>query len=196
LPPRFARNEPLTLSLPLPEPELADPSRGLRLRRWRDRPGDVDALVAAWGEPSVARASRVPADASPDGARRWICGEPQRRERGLALDLVIGPLGGDLVWGEVGLRGFDMAVGRAEIGWWLAPAVRGRGVASAAVGLLAAWALVPPLGLRQVWARVGRANQASAGVAAAAGFRRLGTAGGSDIWSREAIPNDAPRARQ
>jgi RimJ/RimL family protein N-acetyltransferase len=155
----------------------------------------VDALVAAWSDPSVARASPVPADASPDGARRWICDESQRRDRGLALDLVIGPLAGDLVWGEVGLRGFDMAVGRAEIGWWLAPAVRGLGLASAAVGLLAAWAFAPPLGLRQVWARVGRANQASGRVAAAAGFRRLGTAGGRDIWSREAIPNDAPRAR-
>jgi RimJ/RimL family protein N-acetyltransferase len=156
----------------------------------------VDALVAAWRDPSVARASPIPADASSDGARRWICGESQRRDRGLALDLVIGPLGDDRVWGEVGLRGFDMAVGRAEIGWWLAPAVRGRGVASAAVGMLAAWALAPPLALRQVWARVGRSNQASARVAAAAGFRRLGTAGGCDIWSREAIPNAAPRARQ
>jgi RimJ/RimL family protein N-acetyltransferase len=156
----------------------------------------VDALVAAWGDPSVAQANRVPTDASPDGARRWICGESQRRDRGLALDLVIGPTGGDLVWGEVGLRGFDMVVGRAEIGWWLAPAVRGWGLASAAVGLLTAWALAPPLGLRQVWARVGQANRASAHVAAAAGFRRLGTAGGSDIWSREAMPNGAPTARQ
>jgi RimJ/RimL family protein N-acetyltransferase len=156
----------------------------------------VDALVAAWCDPSVARVSPVPTDASPDAARRWICGESQRRERGLALDLVIGPIGDDTVWGELGLRGFDMAVGRAEIGWWLAPAVRGRGLASAAVGLLAAWALHPPLGLRQVWARVGHANPASARVAAAAGFRRLGTAGGSDIWSREAMPNGASRARQ
>lgn len=139
--------------------------------------------------------SPLPSDASPAGARRWIAGEAERRRRGLALDLVIGPLEGDQVWGEVGLRGFDATVRRAEIGWWLAPAVRGRGLASAAVGLLAAWALAPPLGLRQVWARIGRANQASARVAAAAGFRRLGTAGATDIWSREAIPNGAPGAR-
>jgi [ribosomal protein S5]-alanine N-acetyltransferase len=141
-------------------------------------------LVAAWSDPSVARASPVPADASPEGARRWIGGEPQRRERGLALDLVIGPLGGDRIWGEVGLHGFDMAVGRAEIGWWLAPAVRGRGAAAAAVGLLAAWALAPPLGLRQVWARVAPDNVASGRVAAAAGFRLLGRAGGGEVWAR------------
>lgn len=152
--------------------------------------------MAAWADPAVVGASPVPADATPHGARRWICGESQRRARGLALDLVIGPLDGDPVWGEVGLRGFDMAVGRAEIGWWLAPDARGRGVASAAVDRLATWALGPPLDLRQVWARIGRTNRASAGVAAAAGFRRLGAAGATDIWSREAIPDGPPRARQ
>lgn len=140
--------------------------------------------MAAWGDPSVARFSPVPDDVSPDGARRWICGDSQRRERGLALDLVISPVVGDLVWGEVGLRGFDMAVGRAEIGWWLAPDLRRRGLASAAVALLADWALAPPLGLRQVWARVATDNVASSRVAAAAGFRLLGRAGGGEVWAR------------
>ena len=131
----------------------------------------------------------VPPDTSPTGARRWIAGELQRRRRGLALDLVVSPVGGDLVWGEVGLRGFDPAVRRAELGWWLAPGARGRGVAAAAVDLVAAWSLGAPLGLRQVWARIDPANRASADVAAAAGFHRLGAAGGADIWSREALPN-------
>jgi RimJ/RimL family protein N-acetyltransferase len=63
----------------------------------------------------------VPPDSSPAGARRWIAGESERRRRGLALDLVVSPLDDDLVWGVVGLRGFDAAVRRAEIGWWLAP---------------------------------------------------------------------------
>jgi ribosomal-protein-alanine N-acetyltransferase len=143
----------------------------------------------------VVGASTVPSDLTPGGARRWIAGEGERRRRGLALDLVIGPLDGDPVWGEVGLRGFDATVRRAEIGWWLVPAVRGRGVAAVAVGLLATWALAPPLGLRQVWARIEPDNAASARVAAAAGLRRLGTAGAHDIWSLEAIPNGAPSAR-
>jgi ribosomal-protein-alanine N-acetyltransferase len=193
-PPRSARNEPLTLSLPLPEPELSDDAHRTRLRPWRDEPGDASALAAAWRDPSVVGASRVPSDPTPVGARRWIAGEGERRRRGLALDLVISPLDGDQVWGEVGLRGFDAAVRRAEIGWWLAPAVRGRGVAAVAVGLLATWALAPPLGLRQVWARIEPDNPASVRVAAAAGLRRLGAAGAHDIWSREAMPNGAPSA--
>jgi RimJ/RimL family protein N-acetyltransferase len=140
--------------------------------------------VAAWRDPSVVGTNPVPPDASPTGARRWIAGEPERRRRGLALDLVISPLDDDVVWGEVGLRGFDMAVRRAEIGWWLAPAARGRGMAAVAVNLAATWAPGPPLGLRQVWARIGPDNDASARVAAGAGFRLLGTAACGEVWAR------------
>lgn len=163
---------------------MTDVGQGVRLRRWRDQAGDVDALVAAWRDPLVAGANPVPADVSPGRARRWIGGEPERRVRGLALDLVIGPLDGDLVWGEVGLRGFDMVVRRAEVGWWLSPDARGRGVAAVALELLATWALGPPLELRQVWARIERGNAASARVAAGAGFRLLGVAGGGEVWGR------------
>jgi RimJ/RimL family protein N-acetyltransferase len=191
--PRCGRNEPATLSLPVPE--LSDGTCGIRLRGWRDHPDDAAALVATWRDPSVVATSPVPFDVSPGGARRWIAGEADRRRRDLALDLVIGPLDGDQVWGEVGLRGFDAAVRRAEIGWWLASGARGRGVAAAAVDLVATWALAEPLGLRQVWARIAGANRASAHVAATAGFRRLGTVGANDIWSREAPPNGAPEAR-
>ena len=132
----------------------------------------------------MAGANPVPADRSPGAARRWIAGESQRRLRGLALDLVIGPYDGDIVWGEVGLSRFDAAMRRAEIGWWLAPEARGRGFAAAAVDLVATWALAEPLGLRQVWARIDPANAASSGVAAAARFRILGRAGGGEVWAR------------
>ncbi len=83
-----------------------------------------------------------------------------------------------------GCGGSTLAVRRAEIGWWLAPEARGRGVAPVAVDLVAAWALGPPLGLRQVWARIDPGNAASARVAAGAGFRLLGRAGGGDVWAR------------
>jgi ribosomal-protein-alanine N-acetyltransferase len=132
----------------------------------------------------VAGANPVPADRSPGAARRWIAGESERRLRGLALDLVISPCDGDIVWGEVGLSRFDAATRRAEIGWWLAPEARGRGVAAPAVDLVATWALAEPLGLRQVWARIDPDNAASSRVAAAAGFRLLGRAGGGGVWAR------------
>jgi [ribosomal protein S5]-alanine N-acetyltransferase len=180
----------------LPVPSLQDDRRRVRLRPWRDDPADVAALVAAWHDPLVAAHNPVPRDVSPEAARRWIAGDAERRARGLALDLVIAPVAGEVVWGEVGLRGVDEVTGRAEVGWWLAPDARGRGVAAAALDLLATWALGAPLGLRQVWARIDPANQASAQVAEAAGFHRLGAAGATDIWSREAMPNGPHTARQ
>jgi [ribosomal protein S5]-alanine N-acetyltransferase len=172
------------LELPLPDPPLTDRARGVRLRPWRDDAGDAAALAAAWNDPGVAAHNVVPQDRSPAAARRWIAGDADRRARGLSLDLVVAPVGGEEVWGEVGLRGVDRGAGRAEVGWWLAPAARGRGASSTSLALLAGWALGPPLGLRQVWARIDPGNEASARVAVAAGFRQLGVAGGSEIWAR------------
>jgi len=180
-------------ALPLPEPPLADPDAGIVLRPW-GRPHDASALADAWDDPALRAAGTVPAGASPELAARWIAGEATRRARGLALDLVVAPLaaaGGDVeeadaVWGEVGLRNIDPGAGRAEIGWWISAPVRRRGLASAAVSLLAGWGLGPPLGLRQVWARIDRANVAAARVAVRAGFRHLGDVERTAVWARTA----------
>jgi RimJ/RimL family protein N-acetyltransferase len=118
------------------------------LRRWGAPPGDVQhdaaALAAAWTDPEVARWTAVPGAHDPAAAARWIAGDPDRWAGGLAVDLVIGsPVdGGRAVLGEVGLAHFD-AAGRAEIGFWLAPSARGRGLATAAVTLVTRWALTP-----------------------------------------------------
>ena len=170
---------------PEPDPPLADPAAGIVLRPWRPTATDAAALAAAWADPGVAAVGPPPPDPTPAGAARWIAGAPGRVASGVALDLVVAPAADpDAVWGEVGLRNRDAAVGRAEIGWWIGPAHRGRGLAAAAVALAAGWALGPAGGLRQVWARVDPANAASAAVARRAGFRRLGAAGGAEVWAR------------
>ena len=61
--------------------------------------------------------------------------------------------------------------------------------------LAATWALSPPSGLRQVWARIGSDNAASARVAAGAGFRLLATAGGGEVWARTDRRADARSSR-
>jgi RimJ/RimL family protein N-acetyltransferase len=61
-------------------------------------------------------------------------------------------------------------------------------VASAGARLLTDWARRPPLGLVQVWCRIDPANSQSAGVAAAAGLVRLGTAAGVDVWASGTPP--------
>jgi RimJ/RimL family protein N-acetyltransferase len=155
------------------------------LRWWGEAPGDIEhdaeALAAAWADPDVARWTAVPEDRSVAAAARWIAGEPERRSRRLALDLVVG---GCEVQGEVGLTRFDDA-GRAELGFWLAPAARGRGLATAAVAEATRRALTD-WRLTRVWARTDPDNQKAAQVLVRAGFVRQGEAGGSVVWTADA----------
>ncbi|HEX6568618.1 MAG TPA: GNAT family N-acetyltransferase [Acidimicrobiales bacterium] len=173
----------------LPDPPLADPAAGIVLRAWSPTQADVAALVAAWIDPALVAANRVPDDVSPAAAARWIRGEPDRRAAGACLDLVVGPLdGGAAVLGEVGLRNIDRTRRRAEMSWWIAAGHRGRGLAVAGVRLLAGWALSDQAGLDQVWARIDASNPGSARVARAAGFTELGSASGSQVWARRRVP--------
>jgi RimJ/RimL family protein N-acetyltransferase len=81
------------------------------------------------------------------------------------------------VVGEVGLSAFDRVHGTAELGWWTAPGHRGLGVASAAAGLIVAWAR-RDLGLARVMARCPATNAASVAVARRAGLEVRSDEGG------------------
>jgi RimJ/RimL family protein N-acetyltransferase len=135
----------------------------------------------------------VPGTGAVADAERWIAGAAARREVGLSLDLVVGPLSGDEVWGEVGLTPLRLTAGGAtreevEIGWWVLPGHRRRGVATTAAGLLARWARVE-LDVPRLVARIARGEVASEGVATRVGLRRLaalddaGAATGRDLWA-------------
>jgi RimJ/RimL family protein N-acetyltransferase len=134
----------------------------VRLRPWDV--ADAGALAAAWRDPEVRRWTAVPEDTSEAAAVRWIEGWEARARSGVALDLVVSPLAGDEVLGEVGFVR-DGTVARC--GWWVVAAHRGQGVASEAVALLAARARA--LGLDPV-ADVDGANAASIRVAERAGI--------------------------
>jgi RimJ/RimL family protein N-acetyltransferase len=131
---------------------------------------DAPSLAAAWADEEIRRWTAVPASPSADHARRWIAAERQRREQGLALDLVVAPSGtGDEVLGEVGLVTMAGGPSRAEVGWWTAPAHRRQGVATRAVSLFAAWCR-DALGI-ELFAEVDPDNPASLWVAESAGVR-------------------------
>ncbi len=64
----------------------------------------------------------------------------------------------------------------AELGYWVKPAARGRGVASRSLRLLAEWLLnEPSAGLATLWVEVDPANLASLRVANNAQFAAIGT---------------------
>jgi RimJ/RimL family protein N-acetyltransferase len=176
--------------IPLPAPALRDGQQGILLRPWGTSPDDAEALVSAWTDPYISAETRPPEERDFIAAAKWISGEAERRQRDLALDLVIADIspegrrsGENAVLGEVGLASFDEK-GRAEIGFWLAGRGRGRGVATVAVQLLSTWALAPSgLALQQLWARARPGHRPAEGVLGRAGYTRLGEVGGRAIWS-------------
>jgi RimJ/RimL family protein N-acetyltransferase len=162
--------------LPLPDPPLSDGD--LHLRPWAL--ADAPVLAAAWEDPEIARWTGVPHRCQVDDAARWIRADADRRARGLSLDLVA--VVDDAIVGEVGLSAIDRPRRTGEIGWWVAPHRRGRGLATRAVALVAEWA-VTELSIDEVVARCHVDNPASSGVARAAGFWPVGAADPYRLWS-------------
>jgi RimJ/RimL family protein N-acetyltransferase len=156
------------MPFPLPDPPLAD--EVVRLRPWDA--SDVDALVAAWDDEEIRRWTLVPVQRGPEDARRWIASEPLRRERALAVDLVVSPADphDDTVLGEVGMVPLAGGPARAELGWWVAAGHRRQGIATRAVHLFAAW-LRDALEFTDLFAEVDPDNPASIWVAEANDLR-------------------------
>ncbi|MFC1403607.1 MULTISPECIES: GNAT family N-acetyltransferase [Streptacidiphilus] len=153
---------------------------GLTLRPWRAE--DLPSLVAAHQDPMMQRFldNRVAGMAE---ARVWLAAqeagwtdgtrcsfaviEDVRAEAGPIGHVVVKRLGLAGPGGSGGSGGDGTASGPAEIGYWTATGVRGRGIAPAAVSAVAEWALrqVPRLQLLH-----SVENHASCRVAEKSGF--------------------------
>jgi len=159
--------------LPLPDPPIG--TDRWTLRPWSER--DARALHRAWLEPSIATATAVPEDPSPERARHWISGQAVRRQRGAALDLAIVTLaegqGADQVLGEIGIAIVDSTRRWAEVGWWLFPEARGAGIAGDVLARFAS-RITPAANLVRLFARIPITNTPSERVAGRAGFDRIG----------------------
>ncbi|MGI8756786.1 MAG: GNAT family N-acetyltransferase, partial [Acidimicrobiales bacterium] len=145
-------------ALPLPWPPLLAPECGVGLRPWGAAGGDARSLAAAWADPEVARWNRVPADHGEAAAAAWIAGEAERRDRGLAVDLVVTEPGQpDGVLGEVGFAMVDQERRWGEVGYWITAPARGRGMASGALTMFSHWVL-GDLPVARLIARTSQAN--------------------------------------
>ena len=151
--------------LPLPDPELADDA--IRLRPPTD--ADVGAITAACQDPDIQHFTFVPVPYTEDDARAWIADAPAVRAEGSAMNLLAVDRDDDAVLGAVGLLRPDWSARSIEVGYWVAPWARGRGVATRAVRLLAPWALTT-LRLARVALDIDAPNAASRAVARRAGF--------------------------
>jgi RimJ/RimL family protein N-acetyltransferase len=144
------------------------------IRAWRKR--DADLLVERINDPLVAAfLDQLPHPYTHEDARAWFELADDRWRAGtmatfaLELETLEGPVGG------VGVHFFDgLDAGSAEIGYWVAEEVRGRGVATAATRLAATWAFESRSDLVRLQLRADVENAASNRVAEKAGFTREG----------------------
>jgi [ribosomal protein S5]-alanine N-acetyltransferase len=145
----------------LPE-SLRLESEGVVLRDWRDE--DAPALEPACGEWNVCAFTSVPWTYSEAEALAWVRRQRTKRATGTVLALAIQGRDEEHALGNVNLAGFDGDGREAEIGYWLTPAARGKGLATAATSLLIDWAM-SNLGLERVDFAILPDNQASQRVA-------------------------------
>lgn len=172
----LASSEPIQPRVPWLEPPVVEGDTGagatIRLRPWRDDDG------AGLEEPDHP-AHHMPEQAAlrADTFREWVLRRREHQSRGTGVNWCIADGPTDRVLGEVGVFGDDLT-DRAELGYQVLPSARGRGVASAAAGLAAAYALRPAdeggLGARRLVALSAADNDASNGVLRSAGFEVFG----------------------
>jgi RimJ/RimL family protein N-acetyltransferase len=144
---------------------------GLTLRPWAD--GDAPAVLHAFQDPAVQRWHCRRAGSLRE-ALDWI-GEwrdawsAERTASWAVTDTDTGE-----VLGRVALREIVLADGKAELGYWMLPEARGRGIAPRAVTALTRWAF-DGIGLHRLELDHAVGNDASCRVAHKAGFALEGT---------------------
>ncbi|MFL5862153.1 MAG: GNAT family N-acetyltransferase [Solirubrobacteraceae bacterium] len=145
---------------------LSTPSVRLRLAAERDIP---EVLIAHQDDPQLYR--RLGLARPPSGAelgRRVEAGGADRAT-GTALWLTILGAGSDECIGQIDVHDVAWEHSRAELGIWVAPARRGRGVAADALGLIGRW-LLTACGLERVQLVSEPANEALRAAARNAGY--------------------------
>jgi RimJ/RimL family protein N-acetyltransferase len=143
-------------------------------------PGDAEAIREVYSEPDIRRwmgwDDQPPDDAE---ARANIERAARAWEEGTWAVFRIVDAATDKVVGGVNLRLGDHRIG--EISYFLRASARGRGLATRAVRLVAAWAF-DELALERIELRAHPENQASLRVAERAGFTREGVERASRAW--------------
>jgi RimJ/RimL family protein N-acetyltransferase len=162
-----------------PDPPLTDGVITLRAHEQ----GDVDALVAICQDPAIPRWTRVPEPYTRADALGWVAAVELEVTTGTAMNWLAVDEHDDVV-ASIAVQDIRQDEGIAEIGYWVAAAARGRGIATRAVRLATDWAL-GELGLRRLEIMTHEDNTASQGVARAAGYVETGEL---TVSPREGLP--------
>ncbi len=160
----------MAMAMRPPDPPLTDGV--VTLRPWGER-GDVAALTAACNDRAIAEfLDQIPSPYTEEDARAYIehcrIGWRQGSATNFAIVETHEPVG------AIGVRWLDgLDAGTAEVGYWMAPDARGRGLCSRALRLVSRWVL-EEAGAPRLQLRADEENVASNKVAQNAGFTREG----------------------
>lgn len=150
---------------------------GLRLAAERDIP---EILIAHQDDPDLH--ARLGLPLPPTGAElgRQMELAERERETGVRIRLTIVEPGSDECRGRISVHSIDWDRRHAELGMWLAPQARGRGLAPAVLRLAARW-LFEECDLEGVQLLTEPRNQPMLRAARAAGFVEEGMRRRSDV---------------
>jgi RimJ/RimL family protein N-acetyltransferase len=133
----------------------------------------LDGLASLLRDPDVIENTRVP-DPVPDGfEHRWLAAYRQGDEDGTRDGFAIEDAETGEFIGLAGLVAIEREMNQAELGYIVAPAARGRGIATRALRLVTDYAL-GEVGLDRVQLLIGSDNTPSLRVAERCGYLREG----------------------
>ena len=158
------------MRLAFPDPPLS--AAGIVLRRLEH--GDILWITAACSDRELSRyVPAMPYPYSQSDARAFVGHAARGWAEGSSATFVIAQAPGGDGLGMIGLHFFTGDPALAEVGYWLRREARGRGTATTAVRLVAAWAF-EKLGIERLNLETVPQNAASQRVAERAGFTREG----------------------
>jgi len=154
----------MSAAIEFPVEGISDGEIRLRLRTDADNPAIVDACR----DPEIVRWTRVPDSYDETTAAEWAAESLRQRNAGTGLHLIVADAADDSLLGSIGAH-MAQSEGRSDVGYWLAPRARGRGVMTRAVRLLSRW-LFENLPVERIEITIEPANAASRRVAEQAGY--------------------------
>jgi len=123
--------------LPASIPRLVNPPCTLRPFEARD----AEVVTSAAYDPLIPLVTTVAAHGSPADVDAYIQRQHERLSSGAGYSFAIADFETDEAVGQIGLWTHEIETGRATTGYWIAPGLRRRGYARAALQALTAWAL-------------------------------------------------------
>jgi RimJ/RimL family protein N-acetyltransferase len=157
----------MTMAIRPPKPPLSDGV--VTLRPWGEE-GDVAAITAACNDRAIAEfLDQIPSPYTEDDAREFIAHCRESWADGTLTNFAITDAETGRPVGSLGVRWLEPDQGVVEVGYWVSPDTRGRGLCTRAVSLVSRWLIVDH-GVERVQLRADEENVPSRRVAEKAGF--------------------------